>query len=465
MRILFIDIYKSFYDKHWVYALTSALRQKGINDLYFLPINLKSASSIKKIIAIKPDLILYNVISSEISQVLEFDARVKSALSCRSIVGGPGPTFSNIDIQKTSLDAICIGEGETALKDYIESGMKSGRNLVTRDKENWEKAPEINMAHMPMPDRSVVYEADNLIARIPSKAFMSGRGCPYRCTYCFNHAYHKMFGNHVRKRPVGLLLDEIEFVRARYPLKIVAFQDDTFCIDRSWLEEFAQEYPRKVALPFACNVRANLIDEQVVRMLKEAGVRAVSWSVETADDDLRNNVLKRNITREQMSLTATLLKKYRIPYRIANIIGIPGETDAQVCETIDYNVKLGSVLTTANIFVPYPRLELTDYAVEKGYLKKQKSELPRNFFVRSSLEIDKKREAYLIKSYCLIPFFVWYPMLWNKSLLRKLLYGLPRIFLRCVYELTYLVAAKSVYKIKTPLDCSLRMAWRYLKGL
>lgn len=465
MRIVFIDIYRSFYDRHWVYTLTATLRQLAIRDLRYISINLESPASIQKIIAIRPDLILYNAFSPEVPAVIAFDARLKSLLPCRSILGGPGPTFSDIHIENTTLDAICIGEGETALTDYLESGMKSGRNLVTREKTAWEKASLVDLAHESMPDRSVVYAQDKLLSRIPSKAFMTGRGCPYHCTYCFNHAFNQMFGARVRKRPVQLILEEIHSLRKHYPLNFVSFQDDTFCIDRSWLAEFAQEYPRKIALPFACNVRANLIDESVVRMLKEAGARAVSWSVESADDFLRNNVLKRNMSREQMDQAALLFRKHRIAYRIANIIGIPGETTKQVCETIDYNVKLGADLTTANIFVPYPKLELTNFAIDRGYLEKQSAYLPKNFFVKSFLNNNAAHQVFLIKSYCLLPYFVWFPVLWKRLFIKKLLYRLPKFFLRAVYELTYLAGCKKIYRLKTPIDCSLRIAWRYLAGL
>ena len=464
MRVALVDFNTSFYDRHWAFALTATLRQCGIADIHYrsFPAKLRY---IKKISELKPDLVLYSVFSYAVPETIGFDAALKSVYSCKSILGGPGATFSEIDITKTTFDAICVGEGEQALKDYFASGLKSGANLITRDKPNFTPAPLVDLSLEPMPDRSIVYRDDHLLRDIKSHAFMTGRGCPYRCSYCFNHVFNQIFGTKIRKRPVSQVIENIQHVHDNYGLDFVSFQDDTFCIDKKWLEEFTQIYPSKIGIPFACNVRANLVDDDIARMLRTAGVRAVSWSVETADDQLRNEVLKRNMTKEQMDSTAELLKRHKIPYRIVNIIGLPGETPKQVEETVAYNVKLGSVFASANIFTPYPKLELTEYALLHGHIDSVGDDVPKNFFRGSALKVDHKFNIFLIKTFCLIPFFVWFPVFWRSNILRRMLYGTNRYLLRVIYEATYLVSARVIYGLKFSSGISLRMAWRYLVSL
>ncbi|MGE5279746.1 MAG: B12-binding domain-containing radical SAM protein [Deltaproteobacteria bacterium] len=465
MRVVLVDLNSSFYDRHWAYALTATLRRRGVKDVHYLELAPKPRS-VKALAALKPGLVLYSAFSYSVPDVIAFDACLKSAHACTSVLGGPGPTFGEIDIARTTLDALCFGEGETALGDYLDSGLRSGRNIVTKEDPVVTPAPLIDLAAEPMPDRSIVYGADRLLARTPNKAFMTGRGCPYSCTYCFNHAFNGMFGLKLRKRSVDQVIEEICCVRDRYRLDFVSFQDDTFCIDKTWLVDFAEKYPRRVGLPFACNVRPNLVDEDVVRMLKTAGVRALSWSVESGNDTVRNEVLRRGVSKEQMDRAASLFRRYRIPYRLANVIGIPGETAEQVAETVDYNVRLGSAFATANIFTPYPRLELTQYAVRHGYLDPARLErLPRNFFVGSVLNVSRRFDAYLVKTYCLLPFFVWFPVLWRRPGVRRFLYALPRVLLRPVYEMAYLFACKVIYGLRTSPAVALAMAWRYIKSL
>ena len=88
-----------------------------------------------------------------------------------------------------------------------------------------------------------------------------GRGCPYQCTYCFNHAYYQIYKREKRghQRDVDHLCDEINWVAQNYRLEQVIFLDDLFIIFQDWLEEFAEVYPKRVGIPFFCNVRANLM--------------------------------------------------------------------------------------------------------------------------------------------------------------------------------------------------------------
>jgi len=464
IRIALVDTVTSFYDRHWAFALTATLRKCGVKDIFYINV-LPKLRFVKAIVNIRPDLVLYSAFSHGVPLVAIFDAYLKSLYKCKSVLGGAGATFTDIKITETTLDAICIGEGEIAIRDYLESGLISGRNLITKEKPDITLAPLIDLSLEPMPDRSVVYHNDRLLARIPSKAFITGRGCPYYCTYCFNHIFNKMFGTKVRKRPVGQVIDEIRHIRDNYPLNFLLFQDDTFCIEKNWLAEFSEHYPREIGLPFSCNVRPNLVDDDVVKMLKLAGVRAVSWSVESANDILRNDILKRNVTKGEMDRTAELFRKYGIQYRIANIIGIPGETTEQVMETIDYNVQLGSVFTSANIFTPYAKLELTEYAIKHGYLDPKRIAIPKNYFVGSVLNVNRSFEDFLIKSYCLLPYFVWFPALWRNKTLRRLAYGIHRYVLRVIYELTFLAGSKLIYGLRISPRIALSMTWRYIKSL
>ena len=87
-------------------------------------------------------------------------------------------------------------------------------------------------------------------------------------------------------------------MKNHYPMEFVVFLDDTFILFPDWVAEFSEEYPRRIGLPFFCNVRANLVNEDIARQLNLAGCVSVGMGLETGNDELRERVLNRNMTRE-----------------------------------------------------------------------------------------------------------------------------------------------------------------------
>ena len=108
---------------------------------------------------------------------------------------------------------------------------------------------------LPFPDRALVYERDPIAARSKIKHFLTGRGCPYNCTYCFNHALSEIYrgkGQRFRQRSVDNVIEEVRWVRDHYPLEFVVFVDDTFVLSHEWLAEFAEKYPRQIGRTGPC---------------------------------------------------------------------------------------------------------------------------------------------------------------------------------------------------------------------
>jgi anaerobic magnesium-protoporphyrin IX monomethyl ester cyclase len=467
MRAIFVDLSCNFYDKHWVYSLAPVLKQRGVEVDY---VNVRSARAVGVVKNFKPDVVLYSAFSNELSKVIAFDRELKKVVPCRSLMGGTGPTFDWKCHKGTSIDAICVGEGETALAEYLDSGLAGGRNIILngQDKPSGLVAfPPLDS--LPFPDRDIVYRADSILAATTSKQFMSGRGCPYECTYCFNHAFNNMFkecGTVVRKKSVDYLLEEIRHIQKKFPLGLIVFQDDTFILDHRWLFEFCERLPAEIGLPFSCNIRANLVNEQVAEALRDGGCVSASWSIETGTDKLRNEVLLRHMSREAILRAGELLHKHGIRQRLANIIGIPGETIEDLHETARLNIQVRPMLSTANIFVPYPGLRLTQYALEGGYLSQGNAEdLPKDFSTRSVLNFSKAHNRYLQKTFCLFPFFVKFPPLFQNGILRRALYAIPYVLLRVAYEAFFLVNGMKFFCVGGSWKVKLRMLGRYIKNI
>jgi radical SAM superfamily enzyme YgiQ (UPF0313 family) len=447
-KVVFVDIYPQLQDLHGVYALSSVLRRAGVETRYLADRN--QARLARRVAAMAPDLVCYSTMSGEMRDYAAFDRRLKGVWEGVSLIGGPGPTYSAALLSNTTIQAYCVGEGEHAIVDFVRSGFRAAKNIVARGGEDaGPYHPLVELDAMPFPDRDVVYREDSLRRDMTSKQFSSGRGCPYRCTYCYNHAFGSKFkdcGPLVRKKSIAYLFDEIADVRRRFPLQLVSFNEDTFILDRKWFFDFAAAYPGGIGLPYTCNVRANLVDEDLVKALKGSGCVGVNWSIESGDDHIRNAVLQRAMSEEQILRTGDLLTKYRLPHRIGNVIGIPGESFEQMLMTVRLNSRTKPALALGSIFAPYPGLALTDTAIQMGLYTPVAGVWPRNY-LRCDFKLPDAQRRRIERLTCLFPLLVRHPRLLGSRLRMRILFSLPIAALRLFWVYQYSSGLARLYRV------------------
>jgi anaerobic magnesium-protoporphyrin IX monomethyl ester cyclase len=239
---------------------------------------------------------------------------------------------------------------------------------------------------LPFPDRELWGTPQRTVFSV-----IANRGCPYACTYCFNHQHKRLAeGRYVRQRGIDNVIAECIELRDRYGATKIDFQDDIFILDKTWLREFAPRFRDEVGLPFWCHVRANLITEEVVSLLKEGGCVAVAMGVEAGNDELRNLILKRRLDREEIVRTGRWLIEYGIDLLTQNMIALPGETIEMAFETVAVNAQIKPQHMNLYFFQPYPGTELAQYSVDHGYFDGDFSDYPESYLARSSNEIPIK---------------------------------------------------------------------------
>jgi radical SAM superfamily enzyme YgiQ (UPF0313 family) len=357
----------------------------------------------------QPDVAAYSVITGSQRYYLDVNRRLKAELGRQSgrdvlgVFGGPHPTFFPEMVRETGVDAICRGEGEEAMVDLV-NGLAGGGAGAVLGLENWSfqqngdvitnpVRPYVgDLDSLPFPDRALVYERDPIAARGKIKHFLTGRGCPYNCSYCFNHALSEIYrgkGRRFRQRSVDNIIEEIRWVRDHYPLEFVVFVDDTFVLSPEWLEEFAEKYPGRIGLPFFCNTRANLVTAEQVRLLKEAGCHCVSMGIESANDRIRNDLLKRRMSREQILEASRLIHEGGLALTTTNMIGLPTSTLEDDLETLDLNVQVRPAYAHVFIFQPYPRTELGEFTRQQDWMVGTFDDIGEVAWDHSVLEFDE----------------------------------------------------------------------------
>jgi len=458
MKILFIMISADFVEPHGIMQLSAVLKSRGHQT--FLCIANKD-DIFKKIKEIRPHVIAYSSCTGEHKTYLRINEKVKKSFpGIFTIMGGPHPTFYPDCIHRSSLDAICRGEGDEAFPEFLEHLEDPGDvpNITTKDKSNPPRHLCRDLDALPFPDRDIFYEATGM-SKYPLKFFILSRGCPYGCTYCFNHAMRKLYegkGEYVRRKSVTRSIEEILYTKKKYPLEFVKFYDDIFIYPHDqWLNDFCREYKKQIKLPFHCLVRLDIVDEDSIRMVKEAGCVSACAALETGSSFLRNKLLQKNITDEQIYSAVELFHRHEIKLYLNNMLALPDSRISDDIRTIDMNIKCKPAFAEFFIMQPYPGTKIGEYCKEKGFFSGDYDEIEPSFMSKSKLTCFTKREKMIQKNLSYLgTIVVLYPSL--KNIIFNFLIYLPNnifYFLIFIAAKGYLVKTKLYnLKFKNPLE-------------
>lgn len=338
----------------------------------------------------KPDLFCFSILTNLFPWAKKTIGFLKEYFPDVPIIaGGLHPTmFPDVVINTPGIDMICLGEGEDALLELANSlktkenrtdiqniWFKNDGNII----KNSIRPLRQNLDDLPYPDKDLFYQYGCFRNRLYT---MTGRGCPYHCTYCFNHSYKELYsgmGTYVRRKSVESCIDELIFWKSKYNLKEIFFYDDTFTLNHKWIEQFCEKYRKHINLPFLLNARANTVTKNIAKVLKDAGCYFIVIGVESGDEYVRNELMKRNLSDKVMLEAASHIHSAGIRLGTLNVIGVPLETEEQMWKTVEFNWRLrpngGS---TACVFYPFPKTGLYDLAVKTGYLDKEGIEIVNN---------------------------------------------------------------------------------------
>ncbi len=412
MRVLFI-VQQIDYEPQGIMHLSSALKAAGHQVELAVGAHHDPLAVAREY---RPDVAAYSVITGSQRYYLDVNRRLKTELpGIFSVFGGPHPTFFPEMIHDEGVDGICRGEGEGALVDLV-NGLADGGGEAVLGLANWSfpqngdalanpVRPYVeDLDSLPLPDRALVYDRAPIAARSKIKHFLTGRGCPYNCTYCFNHALSEIYrgkGSRFRQQSVDRVIEEVRWVRSTWPLEFVVFVDDTFVLSTEWLVEFAEKYPREVGLPFFCNTRANLVTAEQVRLLKDAGCHCVSMGIEAGNDRIRNDLLKRRMSKEQILEASRLIREGGLHLTTTSMIGLPTSTLEDDFETLELNIQSRPSYAHVFIFQPYPRTELGEFTREHGWMVGTFDDIGEVAWDHSVLKFDDahKRELAVLQRF------------------------------------------------------------------
>ncbi len=296
------------------------------------------------------------------------------------IMGGPHPTvMPDHTLENKHIDAICIGEGEMVLVDVVKNdgNFKGIPGVWYRDGDQIIKNPEReniwDLDKLSFPAWDLVpmetyfehwFLMDSVQTGLRGTSLCASRGCPFKCTYC-QPTLNAIFGKKIRKRSPANIVDEIEALKDRYKITAFAFQDDTFIIDKKWAKSVAREMiNRKVDLVWETNVRADLIPEDLLADLYEAGLRKINIGIESHSQKTLDEIYDKKITVEQVKESVRIANKLGIKVQGYFMLGAPTEGIYDALQTINFARKLDIHDATFSITTPLPMTYLYDRTKE-----------------------------------------------------------------------------------------------------
>jgi len=203
---------------------------------------------------------------------------------------------------------------------------------------------------------------------------ISSRGCPNQCTFCANAS----FWNTLRLRSPKNFIDEVEFLYKNYGYQAFDFWDDTMTLNRNHIFGICREIiNRGLDIIWYARARVNTVDEEMLRIMKKAGCRIISFGVESGSENVLKNI-KKNITLEQIEKAFELSAKLGLITKAFFMFSLPGERLADIGETNQLIYKLLSygrkyripVYIEKAYTLIYPGTEIEKEATKEGCLDK-----------------------------------------------------------------------------------------------
>lgn len=357
-----------------------------------------------------PRLVCFTAVFSEYEFIASIARYLKTCYkNIYLLIGGAHVSLSPEGVLNDGFDALCIGEGEyptLELANFLkmEKTPSGILNLWIEHGDRIEKNPPRpflqDLDSLPHADREMWQRW--LDERWDSQhAVLLGRGCPFECTYCCNHALKKISsGCYVRFRSPDNIIDELKKIIDRFPNHInIYLEVETIYANKKWAFELCAKLENLNShltkpLAFGVNLRITPQEnyEALFYRMQKSNFRLVNIGLESGSERLRKTVLKRVYSNIDIINTVKTARKYNLKVLLFNMIGFPGETFKDFKETVKMNRRCLPDWIRTEIFFPYPGTELYSLCKAKGLLPRHiDTENERSKAVLDTPDFTKKQ--------------------------------------------------------------------------
>jgi anaerobic magnesium-protoporphyrin IX monomethyl ester cyclase len=317
----------------------------------------------------RPDIVGFGGIASSFGRTKKISAYINGKHpDILQISGGPLASVYTLLLTRTNVDLVFHGETEHTLPVFMErycNGLPYadilGISTISSTGEIHRNplAPQIeNLDEIQIPNYNLV---DLKAYRSDAMCLITSRGCTNRCSFCYRH----MKGH--RQHSVPYVINHIKFIIEQFGITQFTFNDELFNANKQWVLDFCDALEReKLMISFGTSCRADIVDEFMLKRMKEVGCTTINYGQESGSDTILKEYRKGVDAKTNTSATLLTRKQgFKCPVQI--VIGSPSETPSTIRETTEFLIGLGEGELSINYLIPYPEAPIWEY-VEKNQL-------------------------------------------------------------------------------------------------
>lgn len=300
------------------------------------------------------------------------------------VLGGPHPTFLPAEsVERPEIDIVVRSEGELT---WTETCARVERGESLQGVQGITYQQDGQVVHNP--DRPVITDVDSLpfpayhlfnmnrytnlqptLDHVEGNSYsiLTSRGCPYRCTYC-----SQILPRRWRARSEQSVIAEWRWLVNDLEAKEIGVLDDSFNIDRQRVLDICDliiaEGLNHVPWIMINGIRANLADEELLGKMREAGCIRTAFGVESGNQHILDTVIGKQLTLDQVRAAFEAAKAVGMETIGFFIIGLPGETEETMEDTICFACELDPVVANFSMATPFPGTEMYHQVLEQGRL-------------------------------------------------------------------------------------------------
>lgn len=322
-----------------------------------------------KIEEISPDVVGISMHTGTYKSVKNIAAVAKCvSRDIAVIVGGPHPT---LDPEGTlhndhNIDLAVRGEGEYTFLELIQGKDKENILGVSYKKgsrviNNPDRPFIEDLDSLPFPDREAVIDAN----KHDLASIITGRGCPFFCSYC---ASPRLWSRKARFRSAENVILELTEIEDNIKNCILYFSDDTFTMDKErTMKICGKMISAGLKIKWKCDTRVDALDAELINVMQMAGCVRIKIGVESGSDRILTKINK-GLNKDVIRKGVRLIKDQGVPITIYLMAGFPGETTEDLLETVKFAEELDVDYNSVSIFAPYFGTQIYRELEEAGKL-------------------------------------------------------------------------------------------------
>ncbi len=304
----------------------------------------------------QPDLIgISSQFTAYFSSVAKLSRLIKQHFDIPIFIGGNHASAFPEDIKQhyPEIDIVLAGSAEICLPAFLK---EQHNNKIEQNSIDWKYL---------RPAHELLKSEDYTMGKKPYVSLAASRGCPYNCEFCSVHA---MFGRRIVYRDVNDVIDEMRHNYRSKNVRIFNFEDDNLSFNKTWFRQFLRDV---IADPILHGIEITALngicyptlDDELLELMFAAGFRQLHLSFVTHDETLRY-YLKRPGAKSDLEQIVKKGQALGFFLTVYVIIGLPGQTYAEVKKSIDYLLDLDVLVGPSVFYIPaasemYEQLDIT----------------------------------------------------------------------------------------------------------